>query len=64
MNRGKSGELIFYYKKYYQAFLETLNEVNIRFECIIYAYYNIRDRHLELYPTIKTGNYIKQGQGA
>ncbi len=38
MNRGRGRSLIFHNEKYYKAFLETLNEVHIRFDCIIHAY--------------------------
>ena len=38
MNRGRGRKFIFHDEKYYCAFLDTLNEVHIRFDCIIHAY--------------------------
>jgi REP element-mobilizing transposase RayT len=38
MNRGRGRGLIFHNDKYFKAFLETLNEVYTRFDCIIHAY--------------------------
>ena len=37
MNRGRGWQLIFHNEKYYQSFLETLNEVHTRFDCIIHT---------------------------
>jgi len=38
MNRGKARQTIFNDGQYYKAFLETLEAVHKRFECIIHAY--------------------------
>ena len=38
LNRGRGHQFIFHDEKYYYAFLDTLNEVHIRFDCIIHAY--------------------------
>ena len=38
MNRGRGRDVIFHNEKYYKAFLETLDEVYTRFDCIIHAY--------------------------
>lgn len=38
MNRGRGRQFIFHDEKYYYAFLDTLKEVHIRFDCIIHAY--------------------------
>ena len=38
MNRGRGRQFIFHEDIYYQVFLETLNEVHTRFDCIIHAY--------------------------
>ena len=38
MNRGRGRGVIFHNEKYYKAFLEALDEVYTRFDCIIHAY--------------------------
>jgi REP element-mobilizing transposase RayT len=38
MNRGRGRQFIFHNEDYYHAFLETLNEVYVRFDCIIHGY--------------------------
>ena len=38
MNRGRARQTIFHDEHYYQAFLDTLEEVHGRFGCIIHAY--------------------------
>ncbi|MDH5803443.1 MAG: transposase [Gammaproteobacteria bacterium] len=38
MNRGKGRQTVFHGASYFQAFLDTLEEVHNRFNCIIHAY--------------------------
>lgn len=38
MNRGKSRQLIYHDRRYYQAFLETLAEAEERFDAVFHAY--------------------------
>ncbi len=38
MNRGRGRKFIFHDENYFHAFLDTLSEVHIRFDCIIHAY--------------------------
>ncbi len=38
MNRGRARLTIFHDERYYQAFLETLEEAHQRFRCVIHCY--------------------------
>jgi len=38
MNRGRGRQAVFHDEHYYQAFLNTLGEVQLRFQCVIHAY--------------------------
>lgn len=38
MNRGRGRQIIFHEKPYYEAFLSTIEEAQLRFKCVIHAY--------------------------